>query len=150
MLVAEVFVIWISTWRDCDESSTSCRTVKTDYKKSICYNGTWRRWGRMLIGPVHCDKDIKMLFKLSYWSTQTLTASALLSPSSVRFEHFRTLSSSNFENDSRNLQLLLVTDRTDCHHHCPNPRLNLIIPFAQSTVKLDHSGSWIGHSKERK
>ena len=38
----------------------------------------------MLIGLFTGNKDIKMFFKLSYWSTQWFSASALLSPSTIR------------------------------------------------------------------
>ena len=41
----------------------------------------------MLIGPHHPQQDVKIVFKLSYWSTQWLFVSALPSPSTIT--HFR-------------------------------------------------------------
>ena len=44
-------------------------------------DSTWRTFLLMLIDSFHCHQDIKMQFKLSYWSIQWLSvlASALLS-----------------------------------------------------------------------
>ena len=43
----------------------------------------FRKTSTPLIGPLYPQQDIKILFKLSYWSTQWLPVSALLSPSTI-------------------------------------------------------------------
>ena len=45
---------------------------------------TWWRWGRMLIGPFHPHKDVKIWFKLLlYWSAQKFSAPASSLPSTI-------------------------------------------------------------------
>ena len=52
-------------------------------QKEYYIDSTWQQWGKMLIGLLHHHPDIKILFKLSYWSNQWFFSSAWPSPYTV-------------------------------------------------------------------
>ena len=97
--------------------------------------GSWRRWGSMLIGPFHCDTDIKILFKLFYWSTQWFSVSALSSLSTT-IKNWKRIWTEKAGGPSRPRVFLIVNAS-----HAPEPKCLPPVYFSASFIY-----SWITHN----
>ena len=68
---------WCGQFREPEK--TSPRNHPLDLAKQTRDGlNTWRRLGGMLIASHQSHQDVKILYKLSHWSTQWLSASALV------------------------------------------------------------------------